>query len=839
MPEHFLLHDLLGELDADEMIDFVMPKPNPEFLVSGYAYTAHQSDKTKCAVRAVVGDISKQGLVFGDRFLVDNKITNPAEFDRISMSWSNSFGGPEHFINPLGTGAQGSISDGLSGIRLPNLEGLTDRYTNRQSDPEPFNFGMHRFDWPRRMSKMGTVSQTWIEEVGSGFFDDLDFTAFNAASEDQIWHDKSQLSMNEKFEMWNMHPEEQCWQGTLPGLRARCFIERREAPGELKEVDMRPTTAWFVPHFKNVILLYHGNIEITEDDGYDVTAIMGAIEKMESSPRDFAHYVNTFNVRAHSERRAYHALKDDELMPADLLDPWIEKEGVGSNEIFAKLAKMPYGRRQFPEGFIGPIKPITLGDAAEQFDRMQQESEQIQREFEQERKRALLELNEDKNDGRSADQKEQLRNMYTGSAIESGSKRDKIQLPHSGPPDYSALNNNLEVLQLRQNYRKLQSRNPDGAKKLIDTARYAKRALDQMYLYSVQYQKGAARISPQKSVEIRRKVKQHYDKDRNLSGMDLTGADLSGMDLKDADFSNAKMESVDLTRCDLSGCIFDETVLARSTLVDTILERARLDNTNLSSAIIKNCSFNHASLNGVIVDNPMAIENCTFHFAFVLRIQADRIKFVECSWRNAEIKHNTMTDSVLEQCDIFESIIEKTDFFNCELDTVNLDNCELISTTFLKSRLIRLHLKNMRCSKLNFTPDNEISSTYIESSFFQQCIFREIPFTNVTFERTILEQCDFSLANMHGCVLHKCSTPQAMFMRTNFDQANLSGTNFMSGNLQKSSFIGANLSSCNFFRADMSETILDASTRTENAYIKNTRLVPKSDYIADAGLKPE
>src|SRR3546814_14171760 len=67
MPDHALLHDILPELDADEVLDFMMPKPRPEFLASGNAYTAHQSDKTKCMVSVSVGNKRKEGLVFGDR----------------------------------------------------------------------------------------------------------------------------------------------------------------------------------------------------------------------------------------------------------------------------------------------------------------------------------------------------------------------------------------------------------------------------------------------------------------------------------------------------------------------------------------------------------------------------------------------------------------------------------------------------------------------------------------------------------------------------------------------------------------------------------------------------
>src|SRR5690606_21609666 len=47
--EHFLVHDVLPELDADEMMDMVMTKPQPEILVRGQEYHAHQKHTQECS----------------------------------------------------------------------------------------------------------------------------------------------------------------------------------------------------------------------------------------------------------------------------------------------------------------------------------------------------------------------------------------------------------------------------------------------------------------------------------------------------------------------------------------------------------------------------------------------------------------------------------------------------------------------------------------------------------------------------------------------------------------------------------------------------------------------
>src|SRR3546814_5824728 len=74
-----------------------------------------------------------------------------------------------------------------------------------------------------------------------------DWSSDVCSSDLQIWADKTELSMDEQVEIWNMHPDLHCWSGTLPSLRARCFIKRKGAE-RLDEVQMRATTVWCVPH---------------------------------------------------------------------------------------------------------------------------------------------------------------------------------------------------------------------------------------------------------------------------------------------------------------------------------------------------------------------------------------------------------------------------------------------------------------------------------------------------------------------------------------------------------------------------------------------------------------
>lgn len=827
LPELTLVQDILPELDADEILDFVMPKPHPEYLVSGYAYTHHQEDKTSCMVSVRVDDKRKDGLVIGNRYWIGNKISDPVPFDSMPLTWSNSFGGPHHPDNPLGTGLdEVEIEPGLHAVRLPNLESPTERIHDRGHPVQPFNFGQIRIDWPHRTKKMGTCDQRWIEEVGTGFFDDMDPSLFNAASSDQIWSDREALRMDESFEIWNMHPERDCWSGVLPSLKARAFIERRSQQGKLDEIAMRPTTVWFLPHRSSYVLLFHGSIPIDEDDAYDVTALMAALER-NGEPRDRAHYLKTFHTRCDHETAALVALRDEDLLPADMLGPWLEQHPIDDHAMLSKIRQYMEGGPDGAAGtFVGPIKPIYLSDLASLVERNDRELQDLLDEHERERQDVLAGKLPAGVSEESEFERSLRHSVYERTDMNDQSSRPHI--PRSGPPDalFSALD--LKAVETRRALRGFAAGSPEaGQSTLGEVYDFARQSLNKMYLYSVQFQDGVARVDEHRAIVLRRRILARYEKGRNLSGMNLTGADLSGMDLQDADFSECWLEGADLSGCNLAGANFKKTVLARANFQGACLDRIKMDQANISEARFDGNSLASAYIGNVIARTPVIFRNCRFHEATLEDFNAEDMGFESCTLEATRVRHLQLTRGVLRNCLFDACVLEKMDLDAGLVEDVTWVDCSLTSCDFDETQIVRWDMQKCRVTKLTLEEGMTLVQPVFSDCHFVQSLFREVRFEHGNFIDTTLEQCDFSLAVLEGCRFQRVQTPLSSFVRTNFDQANLSGSDLMNGNFQKARFIGANLSRCNLFRADMSETLLDASTIVDQAYIQRTRTVPK------------
>lgn len=820
--EQTLLKDVLPELDADEIMDFVMPKPHPEYMVSGAAYTAHQTDKTQCMVSVRVGDKRKDGLVFGDRYWIDGQISKPQPFDEKPLTWSNSFGGPTVEENPLGTGLDEVEVNGIHVVRLPNLESPTDRVHTKGQWVTPHNFGQIRVEWPQRLLKFGSCDEHWINTVGVGFFDDLQWSAFNAAPQDQIWHDRDQLSMDEPFEFWNMHPELKCWSGTLPRLQARCFIKRKESQ-ELDEIAMRPTTAWFLPHRTSYLLIFHGHIPIVEDDALDVYAIMAGIERMDE-PRSLEHYTHIYGRRTDFDTAAMDTLRDGDLMPADILAPWLEEVNVEKQALISKLTdRLRRDTGAYPAGgFIGPVKPVTLTELSEMAELHQKQNAQRIEKLKQERQEMYEETKRDVEKSGHAIDTSLLRVAETALLQPSG---DTL-LPQSGPPDLDAMFQSIRSSQSRQGLRAAFS--SDEAKG-VDTREFyehSKRSVKHLYLYSAHFQQGVARVGPHRAEQIREQVRKKYLLNKKLSDMDLTGADLSGMDLSGANFTRTWLENADFTGANLSGAMFEETVLARASFVGARLDGALLREANISEARFQDCTFGSAHLEDVICETRTVFERCSFEGGAIRGFPMKRVEWNGCALRDVQISGITFEDAVLTDVAFADSHFDKVTFERTRVQDLRMDNCMVASCAAYDGSFAGWHMTNSLVGKCIFMETVTFSDCKLGNNVFRQTMFREIGFESVSFQEASLEQCDFSQARLTGCNLRGVATPQSLFVRTNLDMADLSGSDLMQGNFQKASFVGANLSGCNLFRADMSETLLDETTNTEGAYVRRTRLAP-------------
>ena len=306
----------------------------PEFLITGRACVPGSDPQPACAVTARLGEIQKSLYVFGDREWRGDRFTDPVPFTDMPLDWSHAYGGEGYAANPLGKGAVPVEAEGRRFHPLPNIEYPSQTLTAPTQRPQPAGFAPIDQMWPQRSSMVGTYDQAWLEQDFPGFANDMDLRFFNLTAQDQ--HLPRALRGDEPFALENLHPDIPMIQGQLPGLVARCYVDRSTGDGVApEEVPTALKTVWFFPHADRMILVYQGATMIAEEDGADITRMMIGAERL-GEPKGDDHYRRVIAERLDKEKGHLLALRDFGFASRGNGGSWRKRDGD----------RTPVGRRR-------------------------------------------------------------------------------------------------------------------------------------------------------------------------------------------------------------------------------------------------------------------------------------------------------------------------------------------------------------------------------------------------------------------------------------------------------------------------------------------------------------
>ncbi|MGX9935515.1 DUF2169 domain-containing protein [Advenella kashmirensis] len=809
--------EVLPTLDSGGVLDQIMPKAHPEYLVSGFAYTAHQADKTQCMVRVEVGDLHKELRVCGDRYWMGNSLTQAESFERMPLDWAHAYGGPAFQQNPEGKGIDPVQVNGTSAVPAPNVEDPLQGVNKKSDRPAPASFGPIGPSHPMKMTLQGSYSEEWQKYDFPGFLPDMDPTIFNSAADNQQWRDLEELPLGETFRVWNMHPELECWQSSILSLQARFLLLARDEHHRqyLREVDnMRASTVWLVPELQSYILMFHGSVEILDTEADDVEVIMAGVEYCDS-PRSFEHYEKVMMQRLDPEKVMHHLEKDEELVPQALLRADDETDySVGKDKLGSRLrlyishqekqAKSWFENRGLeytaviPE-FVGPPEsPDVFFNNPDRQTKLAQDAQT----------QALALMRES-----SDPQMERLADMLDSAHAAT----DALPIDISGPPDMGMMES---AKALASSGTQESARNQTD--EMFDTLTSSVR---KSYLYSVQYQAAAPALDTAASSPLREEVMRRYRLDGNLSEMDLTGADLSGLVLDGADFSGAFLESVNFEGGRLSDVNFSEAVLARARFSNCVLKSLDFTTANLSEAL-----FSHAT-----------VHLCTFRETQFLKMKVRASKFVGCSFANhisdeIEFDNTTLVDCHFDSCIWSEMKMRNTVFESCafnkwavvesNLDASRFDETRLVDVSFMTSELKDCIFTKSDLNNLLIEEDVNMAGAKFIGSRLKECNFIGTKITGAQFNYSDISESDFSHAILRDCCFDHVIAREAIFHKSDLKGSSFRNANLIQASLEKANLIGCCFDGAAMFRTNVSKVDVDHTTSTSGAYKDQLELYP-------------
>ncbi|GER18574.1 DUF2169 family type VI secretion system accessory protein [Variovorax boronicumulans] len=821
------------EIGAGGVLDLGLPKLVPEWLLSGYGHTAHQADKTTCAVQVRVGGMEKSLTVFGDRYWLDGRATQPQAFDRMPLDWTRAFGGPGFPENPLGTGAEEEQVNGVRTRRLPNVEAPGQRMRSPRDAVRPSGFGAIPPDWPQRLRLLGSdYGEQWREQDFPGLARDADWRYFNAAPVDQRWEGLQEVPAGLPYELWNMHPAQPVLRGCLPDWRVRAFASWHKDGSELKEAGLRLTTVWFFPHLERAVLIWHGVFSIAEDDASDVHHLMAAIERPDE-PRPMGHYASVLAKRLNPET-AIHAVRDSDLAPKSILGllaldeqlraperPSVRNAKAGARRQHEQRKQALLQRGLDPEVHLPPFaESETLPD----LDDLPLYQERLKREFE---------------DMRRA--KGEAGGMGAGGAQQKPSAPAMDEDLLAQMPDGGARVDPGETIRRLRARRAAEAaaetRAPDDAQRQATQAAQDEAQVQRIresHRHMAHLQPAPPQATSFRSAKWRRRLDRARDAAKQFVGANLSGVDLSDMDLRGYDFSQANLESANLSRARLDGANLSGAVLARATLAQASLINARLDGASLAKAHGTRADFTGASMDAT---------NC------------QGAVFDEAVFRQARFRANELRDSQWRRCDLRESHWSNLVFWKVRLAHLRFDAAQFKQVIWVECAFDQAAFVGARLDSCGFITTDASAGVDFSDASLEACsfahgtampaaVFRRARLKQCGLRTTRLEGADFTGAHLENCDFSECDLARArldglvagesLFIRANLNAASLQGADLIDASLAKADLRFANLERANLYRADVSQALIDATTLLAGAYTQHAKLWPKRREEAGA-----
>ncbi|VTU38932.1 DUF2169 family type VI secretion system accessory protein [Variovorax sp. PBL-E5] len=808
-----------------------MPRVRSEYLISGSAYT-HGKDRTACAVAAQVGALRKQLIVHGERYWDGNAISPAQAFASLPLGWSHAWGGPALPENPLGMGMEDHALDGHRIRLLPRIEDPRFALNSREAVGMPAGFGPLDGMWPQRAAKRGTYDQRWMTEEFPAVASDADWTTFNSAPEDQ--QQAEPFKGDEAYAFHNLHPTQPLLQGRLPGLRTRVFVTQRRAGEEkFREVRMRFNTLWCFPDAERAILIFQGMHEIAEDDGADVVHVLAGIEDLDA-PRPAAHYLQVRDKRLDKENGALESLREDDLMPADLVVPLFDltpienralvrgQRRAEAERVAARAEVASYGLDPdagHAPAVKGPPQPEvkTLDDLIRL--RAQMETQRIELNAQAEKDKAAM----------LAD----VKKVFVEQNKDFGPiEREMAGLETRGPPKPFAaalVEDFRKFVELgkahKGDVRELEDMLAD--EKLIAQWHDGDKKQLQAYRAMAHYQHAADGVAGKASTALRARVSAHHAHKGSFAGWDLTGANLSGLDLQGADFQGALLESANLTGTLLAGANLCDAVLAHATLLSTQCQGARFDRANLGAARIEKCDFGGASLVGT------GFQKSRLHEVRLRGAKLDGVRFDEAVMVALDFGEATSEAMLLffrrdlRGCSFAGARFAQCSFVECELGGADFSQAHFAKCAFVSVRAERASFRGLRIASGCFAQHCVLTGTDFDGAQLPNISFRGAALAGSRFMQAQLQGADFSECDLAQADFRQADLRQARFVRAGLKQAQLSAANLQEAVFQHARLEATDYRRANLFQSDFARVRLGGGERFDDALITRMRTYPR------------
>ena len=829
LPETALWPFLAEELPPGQALDAVIPKAIPEFLAVAHAFAPGGVPSVQVQTGIKLGTAVKMLAVFGDRTRDrdGSLVGDSVPFARMPLDWAHTYGGAGIADNPLGLGvAPVAGSDG----RVFPVPNILKPKLGRDALTSPVSYGPVDQMWPARARMAGTHDDAWLKQDFPGFARDIDWSFFNAAQPDQ-WLSQP-LVGDETYAFKNLHPTQPLVQGCLPGLVPRVFLVRKNQPDSFEEVGLALTTVWFFPHRDRLVLIYHGHAGLAEEDASDIARVVLGADKL-GALRPKEDFRATMTLRADTKDGALHALRDEELAPADWLrpDPALAMPDPATSPLAQILARARKRAEKDHAAAVAqveakgldpakhgppPLPPVAKIPSMEELPAMMAAAQ------------AEAAVQKAKAEAAVAEKKADIAKQLAAAGMTEDEIQKRLDAKPKGPPAFSAAAMRAEMEKQATAMRVLGQLTLALEATLTspETAAQwhrAEAAVRDGYRLTAHLQDPADPAPADRAAEIRRLVasdtaaaRARYDlHGADLSGLDLSGIDLSGVCLDGANlsgtsFAGANLANAVLAHAHMEGCVFDGADLSGASLGKAHLAGARFCQAIMKKAVLAGADLTNATLAGADLEG----------------VDLTDVKLAGADFRGARAPSLLAMKLSLRGLIAPGMMLDQAKFIECDLTGADLTGASLERAVFLETTLAGARLTGANMTKSVFVKKCSLVDANLANANLTEANLRETELRRANLNGAILAKADLSGAILTDAYLPNVRAEESAWVAADLRNADLSRGSFMKADFARADMRGADLTGMSVYEANMARVKLDSSTKRGGLFRTRMRYLP-------------
>lgn len=779
-----------------QILDMVMPKQNAEILLAGSAWNPEFEQNSESNKEAEVGiqfaGVNKRLTIKGNRVwnkgLMGYKQSKAQPWESVFIHDQTAYGGEGYQDNQFGVGFNADYKS----IVAPNVEDIDVTVRKVGKKYSPAGFGTIDINHSARAKYNGNYkSKDWLENHFPNLAPDTDFRLFQAARPDQ--QIKGYLRGNESYTLTNLVKGQAVFNGSLPGVKARSFVQTDAQEDNFHEIPLNLDTVWLFPDINLGAMIWHGQIETQKLDGKDIQNSLLAYEDLNDEPRSAEHYQTTMLARLDPETAIESMLDDAPLSP--LKSP--EQLAAEQQEIDEEIAQQEALQKEQQEQFVEETKAANGGQLPPGFEPPELEKPNVLIS-----KKAIA-----RGSFSGADLMAEVAKQKA--AAEEQQKELEKQLAEAQAMSDKQLKNadaqTVKAIQDKGNM-------SDQLDELQELSKNQNLDLDDEQLKMLEEQKFKAQ--QYSMTPISDWPEDQYALQKREIFLDALGAgeSMATRNWAGADLSNLDLKGLDLSGCNLENCNFENSVLDGANF-----RQAGLLGSKLSGASFKQCDFTEANLSSTVA------QFACFDAAIMPQALLMKCNMENCSFKACDMRLCVVFEARLYRCQFSGSQFTKLSMINCFAIDADFTGIEAEMFVSMHSHFDLSRFTNMK---------------------LERCAWLECQFKCCSFAQSDLQKCQFSggsnllSANMAQLQAWQCGfrridgrfwhAPDSQFKECDLGDSDFHHSNFTNSNLTRAMLSDSRLIDCNFSRANFYTALL-RTTELENCELKDSNF-----YQADA-----